>query len=159
MTFIEISDILSDDTLGFAMAGVQNIEALSAKERDTVLNKAIEVKLYEKLPATTLFDDVLSSKTPITVILSDIEPIAAQQQAWISAVEAHAKLTIPTIRFADIETIEGDLMIASRSSALIKHGARGGRVLAFSTHTQFPFIIDKLSEQSCNQPPQLKTTA
>ncbi len=144
MIYIETSNILSDDTLGFSMGGAPNHEQLPKEKRDTVLNKAIEIKLYERLPSTAVLDFLLTEKIPFIAVLSQVEVIAEQQRAWFDAISKHVNLEIMYTDFQEVENDEDTLLIAEDRYALKRHAQQGGKILPFSSHTQFQFIIEQL---------------
>ncbi|WOL24979.1 hypothetical protein [Vibrio phage PG216] len=145
MIYIETSNILSDDTLGFAMAAAPQVDKLEKKERDNVLNKAVEVKLYERLPSTAVLDFLLNQKIPFIAVLSKVEVIAEQQRAWFDAIGKHLNIDVMYTDFQEVEHNLDTLLIAEDRHELKRHAQNNGRILPFTTETQFQFIIDHLS--------------
>ncbi|AGB07075.1 hypothetical protein [Vibrio phage XZ1] len=147
MIYIETSNILSDDTLGFAIAGAPQIDQLEKKERDNVLNKAIEVKLYERLPSTAVLDFLLNQKISFIAVLSKVSVIAEQQRAWFDTLGKQLNVDVMYTDFQEVEHTRDTLLIAEDRHELKLHAQKDGKILPFSTHTQFQFIIDHLKIQ------------
>lgn len=147
MNYIEITDILSDDTLGLSLAGAPILDDLDQKERDNVLNKAIEVKLYERLPYTVVTDTIIAREVEVTAILSDIKSIASQQVKWINSVNSLSSsgFSIKTCLSSEVIPTEDSLLIAEDKKSLKKFSRAGGKILPFSNATQYQFIIEQLT--------------
>ncbi|CAM0044469.1 hypothetical protein VPHF86_0097 [Vibrio phage F86] len=151
MNYIQISDILSDDTLAFSLAGAPRIDTLPEDERNNVLNKAVEISLYERMPSTAVLDFLIASGIDFIGILSDVEAIAMQQSVWLEAISKHNKIDIKYTAMSDVEfgrdslTSESNLLICADRKELTRHALGGGRMLPFSTETQFEFIIEQLT--------------
>lgn len=146
--FIDTANILSNDVLAFSMAGVPELDNLPQKERDSVLLKAIDVKIYERMPATVVMEFIMSNNLPTVAILSNVEAIAEQQMVWFEALSKHIKFDLMYCKPEDVLHSEETLVISHDRDLLVRQGKAGGRILRYDNERQFQFIINNLIEST-----------
>lgn len=146
MIYIETSNILSDDVLGFATSGAPAIDTLPERERERIVLKAIEIDLYARLPETCVLESLAKHTDKFTAVLSRNEDIAEQQVKWFKSISKYGGVDVNYTDSSEIEHEAGVLLIAEERDLLVKHAKAGGSVLPFTDATQFKFIIDIVCE-------------
>lgn len=82
------------------------------------------MKLYERLPSTSVLDFALNQRIPFIAILSKIKPIADQQRVWFDAIGKHMNVDIMFTEFQDVEHDADTLLITEDRDELVAHAKK-----------------------------------
>lgn len=147
--YVEISNIITNDTLGMVMAIGCPIENVPQKKRNEILTTLTKNKYYEQLPGTFVAEMIVQRKTPVKLVLSTVGVIAEQQTTWVQNVIA-PHMDIEVVEFSDIESTPETLLIAENRPMLVKHGAKGGMILPYTTNSQLEYIMQTIHNHFYN---------